>query len=354
MIEFVTGNLLNADVDALVNTVNCVGVMGRGVALQFKKSYPENFARYEAACERGEIRPGAMFVTSVGIFPPRLIINFPTKRHWKGKSRLADIQSGLIALVAEIQSREITSIALPPLGCGLGGLEWDVVRPLIVKAFEALPGVRVVVYEPAGAPASVEMARTAVTPKMTVGRAALVGLMSRYLGAVMDPFVTLLEIHKLMYFMQEAGESLQLKFVKALYGPYSENLRHVLNHIEGHFITGYGDAGDDPEKPLDVTRDASSQAGAFLEAHPDTRTRFERVVRLIEGFATPYGMELLATVHWVARGESVRTADAAVIAVHSWNKRKSEMFSEKHIRLAWKELEERGWLPATTGPTAAT
>jgi len=354
MIEFVTGIILKADVDALVNTVNCVGVMGRGVALQFKKSYPQNFAQYEAACEKGEVKPGMMFVTAVSIFPPRFIINFPTKRHWKGKSRLADIQSGLVALVAEVRARGIQSIALPPLGCGLGGLEWDTVRPLIERAFEALPDVRVVVYEPAGPPAAVEMARQATTPKMTVGRAALIGLMSRYLGAVLDPFVTLLEVHKLMYFMQEAGEALKLKFVKGPYGPYSENLRHVLNLIEGHSITGYGDAGDGPEKPLDVTRDASSQAGAFLEAHPDTRTRFERVVRLIEGFATPYGMELLATVHWVARGESVRTADAAVIAVHSWNKRKSEMFSEKHIRLAWKELEERGWLPATTGPTAAT
>ncbi len=347
MIEFVTGNILNADVDALVNTVNCVGVMGRGVALQFKKSYPENFAQYEAACERGEVRPGAMFVTVTGIFPPRFIINFPTKRHWKGKSRLADIQSGLVALVAEVRSRVIQSIALPPLGCGLGGLEWDAVRPLILSAFEALPDVRVVVYEPVGAPAASEMAKQSVTPNMTVGRAALVGLMSQYLGAVLDPFVTLLEVHKLMYFMQEAGEELKLKFVKGPYGPYAENLRHVLNLIEGHFITGYGDAGDDPEKPLEVTSDATHNAATFLETHVETLARFKRVVQLIAGFATPYGMELLATVHWVARRESVRTADGAVIAVHSWNERKSKMFPDKHIRLAWQELESRGWLPAS-------
>jgi uncharacterized protein YwgA len=135
---------------------------------------------------------------------------------------------------------------------------------------------------------------------MTVGRAALLGLMRRYLEAVMDPFVSLLEVHKLMYFMQEAGEDLSLRYQKATYGPYAENLRHVLSHIEGHFITGYGDAADHPEKQIQLNLAAAEQAEDFLLGHPLTCDRFTRVAQLIEGFETAFGMELLSTVHWSA------------------------------------------------------
>ena len=149
MIEFVRGDLLADDAEALVNTVNCVGVMGRGIALQFKKAFPDNFKAYEAGCRRGEVVPGRMFVFDTGqLMNPRYIINFPTKRHWRGMSRLPDIEAGLDALAEEIRNRNIRSIAVPPLGCGLGGLDWDVVRPLIVGALKDLDGVRIAVYEP--------------------------------------------------------------------------------------------------------------------------------------------------------------------------------------------------------------
>jgi O-acetyl-ADP-ribose deacetylase (regulator of RNase III) len=158
MIERTQGDLLKADAEALVNTVNCVGAMGKGIALQFKKAFPENFEAYAAACRREEVRPGRMFVFATGqMFNPRFIINFPTKRHWRGKSRYEDITSGLKALVQEVRTRKIRSIAVPPLGSGLGGLQWSKVKRMIEAAFEELPEVRVMLYEPKGNPDDVDM-----------------------------------------------------------------------------------------------------------------------------------------------------------------------------------------------------
>jgi O-acetyl-ADP-ribose deacetylase (regulator of RNase III) len=345
MIEFSKGDLLTADVEALVNTVNCVGIMGRGIALQVKNAFPENFKEYSRACRLHELEPGRMLVHETGsLTNPRYIINFPTKRHWKGRSRLADIESGLAALVSEVRLRGIQSIALPPLGCGLGGLQWTEVKPRIVDAFEDLPTIRVVVFEPTGAPARSSELHRGTTPRMTPGRAALVGLMQRYLGALMDPFVSLLEVHKLSYFMQQAGESLRLRFTKAPYGPYAENLRQVLSRVEGHLISGYGDGGDDPEKTLELVPGAVEDASLFLLAHPETRARFDRVAQLVEGFETSFGLELLSTVHWVGTHAGVNTEDEAVVAVQSWSERKQQ-FSESQIRLAWHRLQNLGWLP---------
>ncbi|MDY0169513.1 MAG: macro domain-containing protein [Thermoguttaceae bacterium] len=344
MIEFQKGDILQANAEALINTVNCVGVMGRGIALQFKKAFPENFDDYEEACKRGEVRPGKMFVVRLSqLQNPRYIINFPTKRHWKGNSRIEDIEAGLDALLATIRELGVKSIAVPPLGCGLGGLDWRQVRRRIEQTLGGLTEVQVLVYEPCGAPASDAMARTNNAPNMTPGRAALLGLMRRYLSAVMDPYVSLLEMHKLMYFMQEAGERLRLRFAKGPYGPYAENLRHVLTEIEGHFINGFGDAEDDPEKQIELVTDVSQRAERFLQKHPQTRAHFDRVGELIRGFETPYGMELLSTVHWVAKREAATNADRAVEKVYAWNPRK-QLFREPHIRMAWQVLEGSGWL----------
>jgi O-acetyl-ADP-ribose deacetylase (regulator of RNase III) len=344
MIELRQGDILQADAEALVNTVNCVGIMGRGIALQFRNTFPGNFKAYKAVCDRQQLQPGMMLVHELGpLAHPRYIVNFPTKRHWKGKSRMEDIDSGLKALVEEVRQRGIRSIAVPPLGCGLGGLDWRAVRPRIEAAFREMPEVRVLMYEPAGAPPAETMAKPARSPKMSPGRAALLGLMNRYLAAVMDPFVSLLEIHKLMYFMQETGEPLRLRYRKALYGPYAENLRHVLNDIEGHFISGYGDAGDQPDKQIELRPEASEQAEAFLNHHPETHRRFDRVVSLIEGFETAFGMELLATVHWVATREGAATSDEATAKTYAWNERK-RIFRPEHIRVAWNVLHRKGWI----------
>lgn len=343
MIELRTGNILRADAEALVNTVNCVGIMGRGIALQFKNEYPENFRAYEAACARKEVQPGKMFVFETReLTGPRFIINFPTKRHWKGKSRMEDIDSGLIALAAEVRDRGICSIAIPPLGSGLGGLNWGDVRPRIEAALRHLDDARVIIFEPNAAPAAT---KSRDVPHMTPGRAALVVLMNRYLAGLMDPFVTLIEIQKLMYFMQEAGAPLRLNYLKHHYGPYADNLRHVLTKIEGHLVSGYHDGGDAPDKQLELVPSAVHDAEAFLAEDGETRSRFDRVGKLVEGFETPFGLELLATVHWVVTREGATDVETAVAKVYAWNDRKKR-FSSRQIGIAFETLRANGWLPA--------
>lgn len=348
MISFTSGDILNADVEALVNTVNCVGVMGRGIALQFKNMFPENFEAYADACAHERVQPGKMFVfETLTLTNPRYIINFPTKRHWRGKSRLQDIDDGLVALREEIVSRGIRSIAVPPLGSGLGGLEWNVVRPRIVAALQSLQDVDIRVYEPKGAPQADVMARSRDVPKMTPGRAALVVLMQRYVGGLMDPFVSLLEVHKLLYFLQEAGERLQLRYGKAHYGPYAENLTHLLRKVEGHFISGYADGGDAPDKLLEIVPGAITDAEDMLKSAVDTRRRFDTVADLVEGFETPFGLELLATVHWLVRHEGIAAVDDVVDATYKWNERKKR-FSREQLVLAHDVLSRKGWLDPVT------
>ena len=179
---------------------------------------------------------------------------------------------------------------------------------------------------------------------MTAGRAALVVLMHRYLAGLMDPFVSLLELHKLLYFMQEAGEPLQLRYAKALYGPYAENLRHVLHAVEGHLVSGYGTGGDEPGKQLELVPGAVADAETFLNRSSATRERFQQVADLVDGFETPFGLELLSTVHWVASREGVTTAEEALERTYAWNDRKRR-FSPRQIRLAWDVLRTKGWLP---------
>jgi O-acetyl-ADP-ribose deacetylase (regulator of RNase III) len=348
LIEFVTGDILAADAEALVNTVNCVGIMGRGIALQFKNAFPENFKAYEKACKMEEVQPGRMFVHETHrLHGPKLIINFPTKRHWKGKSRIADIESGLQALAHEITVRNIRSVAVPPLGSGLGGLDWADVRPLIEAALGRIPNVRIMVYEPKGAPSPQEMAASKAVPNMTAARAALVVLIERYLGGLLDPFVTLLEVHKLMYFMQEAGEPLELDYVQGIYGPYAERLRHLLKRVEGHLISGYADGGDAPDKRLELVPGAVADAYAFLKDDEAMRGRFDRVADLVEGFETPYGLELLSTIHWVVAKRGARTLEEVVTITRAWNERKRR-FTSKQVALAVNFLAAKGWIPPFT------
>lgn len=344
MIEYKSGDILREDAEALINTVNCVGIMGRGIALQFKNAFPENFQAYAAACKNDAVHPGRMFVYETGqLTNPRFIINFPTKRHWRGKSRMEDIETGLKALIETIRQYNIQSIAIPPLGSGLGGLAWAEVKPRIEAAMETLPNVRVIIYEPKGAPSTEKMAHNREVPKMTAGRAALVELMHRYLAGLLDPFVTLLEVHKLMYFMQEAGEPLRLRYQKAPYGPYAENLRHVLSAIEGHLVSGYADGGDAPDKQLKLVPGAIEDATAFLQQHAETRKRFDKVSELVEGFESPFGLELLSTVHWIIKNEPVKSGDDLLRCSYSWSDRKRQ-FTPRQIHLAAHVLSENGWV----------
>jgi len=279
---------------------------------------------------------------------PRFIINFPTKRHWRGKSSLRDIETGLEALVRAIPEHGIQSIAIPPLGCGLGGLDWSDVKPRIEAAMARLPQVHATVFEPNGAPEPAVMARTREVPSMSPGRAALLGLVERYLTGLMAPFVTLLEVHKLMYLMQEAGEELRLNFKAAKYGPYAENLRHVLHTMEGHYITGYADGGDDPSKPIELMPGAVDEASAFLADHAEARARFDSVVALCRGFETPLSMELLATVQWVVTRHQVGNMPELIERTHGWNARKRQ-FTPDQIGIAARALVANGWIAPLSG-----
>ena len=343
MIDYTTGDILQADAEALVNTVNCVGVMGRGIALQFKNTFPGNFDAYAEACKRDEVQPGRMFVYETGFMHnPKYIVNFPTKRHWRGKSRIEDIETGLRALVVEIRARGVRSIAIPPLGSGLGGLDWAQVRARIDAAMRELGDVRVTVYEPNGQQDGGKAFRPRAVPKLTPGRAALVGLMRRYLAGLLDPSVSLLEVHKLMYFMQEAGQPLRLRYVKGLYGPYAENLRHVLSAMEGHMVSGY--RGEDaPDTSLELVPGAVDDAESYLSQDAATRGHFDRVANLVDGFESPFGLELLATVHWVVTREHAADIPAVTAHTYAWNDHKRG-FTPRQIELAYDTLRQHRWL----------
>ena len=347
MIELTQGNLLEASAEALVNTVNTAGIMGKGIALQFKQAYPQMFRAYERGCKAGEVKLGKVQVFDLGglVGGPRWIINFPTKGHWRAGSRMADIETGLQDLVATIKRLHIRSIAVPPLGCGNGGLDWNEVRPRIESAFAELPGVRVLVFAPGGTPEASTMPNRTERPKMTMGQAALIVLMDRYLKGLLDTFVCLLELHKLRYFLQEAGQPLRLQYEAKEFGPYAKNLRQVLIRLEKHYTQGYGDGKDTPTKAIELLPGAVEEAESFLKNDDTIRQRMNRVTELIEGFEDPYGLELLSSLHWVMRGnaDARESAEVAAVAVHKWNPHKRRILKKEHLVKAWQRLKEQDW-----------
>lgn len=341
MIEYKNGDILREDVEAIVNTVNCVGIMGRGLALQFKNKFPQNFKEYQLACTNNEVQLGKMFVHQTGqLINPKYIINFPTKGHWKQNSKIEDISNGLDDLITIIEKYSIKSIAIPPLGSGLGGLDWKMVKKLIEEKLKNI-NCTVILFEPLEQ--KIEKSITKEIPKMTAGRAALIGLMDRYLQGLMDPFISLIEVHKLMYFMQESGEELRLKYKKAQFGPYADNLRHVLNTIEGHFISGYEDGGDAPTKQLKLIPKAVEDAKNYLTNKKNTNENFVKVAKLVDGFETPFGLELLSTVHWVVKNENASNLEEVISKIYNWNERKKQ-FSRKQIQIALDTLVKNDWL----------
>ena len=345
------GSLLDADADALVNTVNTVGVMGKGIALQFKQAFPENYKAYRKACERGMVVPGCMFVFETGKAQPRLIVNFPTKRHWRNPSRHDDIRSGLVDLVDVIKRHAVATIAVPPLGAGNGGLEWSEVRPLIVAALEPLDHVTVLLFEPGHAPPAQAMPVAPGTARMTATRAAMLTLFQGYLGRALT--LGRLEAQKLVYLLDAAGQHFpRLKFSKGRFGPYAETLNHALGTMEGRLIRGFGDRTQ--RSDIVVLPEAFAAAEAMLDEHPSTRDRVAKVLTLVDGYEGLYGMELLATVHWIATRDlaSAASPEAAVAQVQAWSRRKRERFASQHIVQAWEWLQTNGWL--SHSPSAHT
>ena len=321
--------------------------MGKGIALQFKQAFPEMFKDYQLACKRKEVELGKVYIYDLGglVGGPRWIINFPTKGHWRAKSKLTSIRDGLSDLVDSVIELGIKSIAVPPLGCGLGGLDWVEVEPVIRQAFLRAPEVDVLLYAPSGAPAAKEMPNRTERPNMTEGRAALLALMDRYLKGMLDPVVSLLEMHKLMYFLQESGQPLRLQYEAKPFGPYAKNLRQVLIKLDGHFIHGYGDGQDVPEKPIELIESAVVEAKEFIKDDVRLKSNLDRVAKLIDGFEDPYGLELLSTVHWVMCNDAAASSDpeVAIAAVHNWSERKKGMMKPAHLMKAWCHLKALSW-----------
>ncbi len=351
MIQFTRGNLLDASAEALVNTVNEVGVMGKGIALMFKERFPENTRLYTEASRAEQVRIGRMLVTPTGELFPKWIINFPTKKHWRNPSRLEWVEQGLLDLVRVVKELGIHSVAVPPLGCGNGGLAWDQVRPLIEKAASELPDVDMLVFEPTES--YLNAPKAFGVERLTVARALVAELVRRY--SVLGVDCTVLEVQKLAYFLDRAirrrllPNVLGLQFVADKYGPYADRLRHLLNNLDGSFLHAEKRLSDSRPNDLiwsDPKRDDELQS--FLrgdEALP-YMAALQDTSALIDGFESPLGMELLATVHWLiseekaeANLEAIREALTHWPAGESAAKRKLEMFDDRLIDLALERLE---------------
>lgn len=347
MIRFAKGNLLQADAEALVNTVNCVGVMGKGIALQFKKAFPENFKAYVKACKNNSVIPGKMFVVPTGsLFGTKYIINFPTKMHWKENSKIEYLQAGLNDLVAIIKQLNVQSIAIPPLGCGNGGLDWNVVLPLITERLKVLDNnINIMIYVPADFD-RLSVVNTAI-PELTIFKATLLKLVERYI--YWEDSLTRIEIQKLCYFQKAAGDPNfeRILFSQNKYGPYARNLAHTIHDMDGHYLMNCGD-NENPYRSIYPADGAVQKATDFLVKNsPNTQTYLDRVFKLIDGFETPFGMELLSSVHWVAHRKNAavaRTLQEAVDYVRRWNDRKEKTFSPEHIEIAWTRLRNQGWI----------
>lgn len=350
MIRFTRGNLLEADVEALVNTVNTVGVMGKGIALMVKEAFPENFREYAAACKRGEVEVGRVFLTQrPGLAGPRWIINFPTKKHWRHSSRIEWIEEGLVDLRRVILEKGIRSIAVPPLGCGQGGLPWQNVRGLIERKLGDLEGVEVVIYEPTRRYQNV--AKRSGVEKLTPARALVAELVRRY--SILGIECSMLEIQKLAWFLErdivELGLSnpLDFQFTANRYGPYADRLRHLLDGLDGSYLRSEvrvadarpGDAiGFNDSKKERVETYLRTEAKEFLEA-------LDRTARRIDGFESPLGMELLATVDWLlvregrkAELEDVKAGLADWPSEQDAGQRKLAIFDDRLIGLALERL----------------
>lgn len=358
MIRYTTGNLLDAPAEALVNTVNEMGVMGKGIALMFREAFPANTAAYEAACKSGEVRVGRMFVTeNRALTGPRWIINFPTKKHWRHPSKFQWVQEGLQDLKRVIAKNKIKSIALPPLGCGNGGLEWSQVRPAIDAALSSLEDVNAIVFEPTNAYHNT--AKREGVEELTPARAMIAELVRRY--SILGLECTNLEVQKLAWFLQRTVEALhldnplRLKFKANKYGPYADNLRHLLNGLDGSYLhceKRLSDAG--PLEPIWFEDSKRDHIREFLFSGSNRKylPALERTADVIDGFESPLGMELLGTVDWLLHQEKLAaTVPALREGLARWPggpdaaQRKQKLFTDAWLQLALQRLTNPTFLP---------
>ena len=350
MVEIVQGDLFEADAAALVNPVHCAGLMKRGLCRQFKTRFPDNFEQYKAACDADALAPGDVLVHDRGgLFgdarQPRYLLNVATKDHWRDDSSATYIDAGMASVVDAVTTRGLSSLAVPALGCGGGGLDWPTVRPLLTDPLAALEDVQAWVYAPrsaqgrGGSPAS-------EPPAMTQGRAELLLGLAACADARVHPHAA----HNLAFLLQGMGAALHLSFEPGAHGLRAAGLSAVLRHIDGHFIDGYDPSHQD--SPFGLHHGATKTAERTVMAENEAAERHDQIRSLLEkGRAAPT-LDLLATVGWLVRHDASvrRRPEAAVRAVQDWSRRVAERFSPAQITTAWQQLHRHGWEPAA-GPT---
>lgn len=342
-IEYKNGDMFDEPTQAIVNTVNCVGVMGKGVALEFKRRWPANFKAYKRLCADKALSPGEMFIFDNDGFlnseKHRFLINFPTKQHWRSQSKIEYIREGLVDFVEQVRRLGIKSVAMPPLGCGNGGLEWSDVRPFIEDAVSELPEVHFVIFGPADQAAHPEQAD--IPPDLTTGRASMMvafAELEKYFGG----HLTRLTAQKIAYFLQVLGIDFGLTFAKEQYGPYSKSLHQAFKAMETkHYIEGY--TSDD--RKVVVTQGTYAAADEYLKSESsDVSSIISKLSLLIEGYESPYGMELLSSVHFLSVSEAITTQPDMSVALEAWNDHKRASFPEPAVTAALLRLKEDGFI----------
>lgn len=341
MIHYKKGDLLDSSAEALVNTVNTVGVMGKGIALQFKYRFPENYRQYVAACKSKTFDVGkVLLVKEQTLLGQKFIINFPTKKHWKSPSKYEYISVGLVALRKALITNRLSSVAIPPLGCGNGGLDWERIKPMMEKALNGLP-MDIYIYEPNDEIKSLlKKEQVNKSVHLTPARAMLLYLMFQYesVGDQSSLFVA----NKLAYFLQRAGEELKLKFEAHHYGPYTVQLNHVLLYLNGVYLRGMEQNTNGPFQSLELDYSKWEEVKSYVDTHLSIaqKDRLKNVLKLIETYESTYALELLASVDYVVDNEKTKELSDLVISMQSWNKRKGELFDKEHIELAHKHLNK--------------
>lgn len=334
MLKYVKGNLLEAEADAYVNTVNTVGVMGKGIALQFKTKFPHNYQMYLEACKLRTIDIGKLLVVTENYIDGRkIIVNFPTKKEWFRKSQYTYIEEGLKDLVHVIERFQIKSLALPPLGCGNGGLTWSKVKVLIEKYLKDIPNTIIYIYEP-----SIETA--IMSKELTPGRAMLLYALFEY--EKMGEEVSLFVANKLAYFLQRSGVNLNIQFTANTYGPHTKDIKNVIRKLNGTFITLDDDKNIEPFDAIHLNRDAKEAIDQYVsESLTDgERKKLYNMLDVIKGFESAFAMEILSSVDFLRVQYSLQTSDDVLVKMHEWSDRKKESIKDKHVVIAMSQLDQ--------------
>lgn len=324
---------------ALVNTVNLVGVMGKGVALQFKQNYPVNFRLYKKACEEKKIAIGKLLVVEESsLFGSKIIINFPTKTDWRKPSEYSYVDLGLEDLVKVISQYGITSIAIPPLGAGNGGLNWDKVKIMIESHLKDLP-IDVYVYEPN---AFVEDKMMNQKAHLTDGRALLLYMLFELVRQGED--VSEFSCEKMCYFLQRNGaeDIFKLQYTPQYYGPYSGKVRYVLKWLNGSYIMGYCDMNKKPFEVMSLVPATYAEIESYVQCDERLRSIADKTKSFLDGYYSNFALELLSSVDYLIHYQNLTTFDMVYDGLKKWNTRKKQLFSsESHVRQAYEHVTER-------------